>query len=66
MAGPLRMPMMLRGVLALLAIPAAFASPWLGLLFLLAAELIERVLFFRAVSAPKMPGNFGPQAIAHS
>jgi formate dehydrogenase iron-sulfur subunit len=27
---------------------------------LLASELLERVLFFRAVSAPKMPGAIGP------
>ena len=32
--------------------------PVLGCLFLLLGELLERVLFFKAVAAPKMPGAF--------
>ena len=38
-------------------IVALVAAPlWLALLPLLAGELAERTLFFRAVDAPKMPG----------
>jgi Fe-S-cluster-containing dehydrogenase component/DMSO reductase anchor subunit len=33
------------------------AVAWLALALLLAGELAERYLFFRAVDAPKMPGN---------
>ncbi|OYU97987.1 MAG: molybdopterin oxidoreductase, partial [Verrucomicrobiales bacterium VVV1] len=32
------------------------SARWLALALLLAGELTERVLFFRAVDAPKMPG----------
>jgi Fe-S-cluster-containing dehydrogenase component/DMSO reductase anchor subunit len=56
--GPLRKILLARGILALLAIPAAFASPWLPLPLLLAAEILERQLFFQSVQAPKMPGGF--------
>ena len=43
------------GGLALLAV-----NPWLALGPLVAGELLERVLFFRAVDAPKMPGYAAP------
>ena len=66
MAGPLRAAMILRVATAALAAGLAFVIPELAFIVLLGSELIERVLFFKAVSAPKMPGNFGPQAIAHS
>ena len=61
MAGPLRFACMLRGALALCAVAASFISPWPAIFLLLGAEVLERMMFFRAVSAPKMPGNFGPQ-----
>jgi Fe-S-cluster-containing dehydrogenase component/DMSO reductase anchor subunit len=63
--GPLRNTLLVRCILALLAIPAAFASPWLALPLLLAAEILERQLFFQSVQAPKMPGNFGPSVVGH-
>jgi DMSO reductase anchor subunit len=40
--------------LAARAVPPA--AVWLILALLFAGELTERVLFFRAVDAPKMPG----------
>lgn len=63
--GPLRHFLCARFILVLLAIPAAFVSPWLALPLLLTAEIIERQLFFQSVQAPKMPGNFGPPAASH-
>ena len=62
MAGPLRSACMLRGAVALCAVGASFISPWPAIFLLLGAELLERLIFFRAVSAPKMPGNFGPRS----
>ncbi len=58
--GPLRSILTLRIVFAFLAILAASILPWAALPFLLAAEFLERQLFFQSVQAPKMPGSFGP------
>jgi formate dehydrogenase iron-sulfur subunit len=58
--GPLRRILLARITLALLAIPTAFFHPFAALPLLLAAEILERQLFFQSVQAPKMPGNFGP------
>ncbi|HVU31880.1 MAG TPA: DmsC/YnfH family molybdoenzyme membrane anchor subunit [Opitutaceae bacterium] len=44
-------------LLATGSVPGWFAWPALG--FVLAGELLERALFFRAVDAPKMPGMPG-------
>jgi hypothetical protein len=75
LCGELRQPAALRfglGALGtLLALALSSGAPTIGtvgmLVFvltvwgcLLASELLERVLFFRAVSAPKMPGAIGP------
>jgi Fe-S-cluster-containing dehydrogenase component/DMSO reductase anchor subunit len=75
MVGELRQPTALRFVLGALGAGLALAlssgAPTVGTLgmlvfvlavwgSLLASELLERVLFFRAVSAPKMPGAVGP------
>ena len=52
------------GLLGLFAFAAALCAavpvwlPVLVCLFLLLGELLERVLFFKAVAAPKMPGAF--------
>ena len=56
--GPLARAVYTRHLLALAAlIPLTFATPlWLALPLLLAGEIAERYLFFRAVDAPKMPG----------
>jgi hypothetical protein len=51
---------LLRGPLAVAAAAVAALHPWLSLPLLLAAELLERQLFFQSVHAPKMPGHFGP------
>lgn len=59
--GPLRPILTARFVLASVCIPLAAWLPWLALPVLVAAELCERLLFFQAVHAPKMPGNFGPE-----
>jgi len=58
--GPLRKTLHLRIGFALLAILIALIQPWAALPFLLLAEICERLLFFQAVQAPKMPGSFGP------
>jgi Fe-S-cluster-containing dehydrogenase component/DMSO reductase anchor subunit len=58
--GPLRAILLARITGALLAIPAAHLHPFAALPLLLAAEILERQLFFQSVQAPKMPGNFGP------
>lgn len=55
--GPLRRILIARIVCAHLAIPAAFLHPFVVLPILLAAEILERQLFFQSVQAPKMPGG---------
>ena len=60
--GPLGIILRCRIALALLAMFVACIQPWAALPVLLLAELLERQLFFQSVHAPKMPGNFGPQA----
>lgn len=57
--GPLRKILTARIFLAGIAIAVSLFSPWLALPILLAAEILERQLFFQSVHAPKMPGNFG-------
>lgn len=57
--GPLRRIFIARDVCALLAISAAMFHPFAALSLLLAAEFLERQLFFQSVQAPKMPGGFG-------
>jgi len=59
--GPLGVILRSRVTFALLAIFAGFIQPWAALPLLLLAELLERLLFFQSVQAPKMPGNFGPE-----
>ena len=55
--GPLARPVLVRDLLGLAAFFLLVAFPgWFALLPLLAGELMERYLFFRAVDAPKMPG----------
>ncbi len=56
--GPLRAIMGLRFILAVCSALLLPAMPWPGFALLLIAELCERVLFFKSVHAPKMPGNF--------
>jgi formate dehydrogenase iron-sulfur subunit len=58
--GPLGIFFRIRIVLCLTAGVASIFQPWLALPLLLAAEILERQLFFQSVHAPKMPGNFGP------
>jgi Fe-S-cluster-containing dehydrogenase component/DMSO reductase anchor subunit len=58
--GPLRHILIARIACAITAIVASFLHPWAALPILLAAEILERQLFFQSVQAPKMPGNFGP------
>lgn len=58
--GPLAAVFRARMLLALAAPIIAVFQPWLALPLLLAAELLERQLFFQSVHAPRMPGNFGP------
>jgi DMSO reductase anchor subunit len=70
LAGPLREANQLRVVAALLGgillplllalgeLPAA--ASWAALALCLASELAERWLFFRAVDAPRMPGQPDP------
>jgi len=56
--GPLRLPMLLRATLALTGCAMLAAYPgWWQWPVLLAGELCERLVFFRAVDAPKMPGQ---------
>ncbi|MES2983539.1 MAG: DmsC/YnfH family molybdoenzyme membrane anchor subunit [Verrucomicrobiota bacterium] len=57
--GPLRRILVARLAFALTSIVIAFIHPWFALPVLLAAEILERQLFFQSVQAPKMPGNFG-------
>jgi formate dehydrogenase iron-sulfur subunit len=63
--GPLRNILRGRIILALSSIGAALIDPWFALPLLLAADLLERQLFFQSVQAPKMPGNFGPHGTHH-
>ena len=55
-----------RVLLAFAAVACAPLAPWLALPLLLAAELLERQLFFQSVHAPKMPGHTGPARAHHS
>lgn len=57
--GPLRNILIARTSLALLAIFLAPFNPWLALPVWLTSEILERLLFFTSVHAPKMPGTFG-------
>jgi Fe-S-cluster-containing dehydrogenase component/DMSO reductase anchor subunit len=56
--GPLRRLVIARALAAIGAIPLLFSpAPLAALLPLIAGEALERLLFFRAVDAPKMPGQ---------
>ncbi|HLP09723.1 MAG TPA: DmsC/YnfH family molybdoenzyme membrane anchor subunit [Opitutaceae bacterium] len=56
--GPLRTTLLVRFVLGVAAVATFLAAPGWGAFALFAAgELAERILFFRSVDAPKMPGN---------
>jgi Fe-S-cluster-containing dehydrogenase component/DMSO reductase anchor subunit len=55
-AAPLRRTHRLRLALGLGAIPLFFLHPLPAFLFFAAGELVERLLYFRAVDSPKMPG----------
>lgn len=57
LGGPLRATAIWRGGWAVLAVFIACFHPMAAIPFLLAAELCERMLFFQAVQAPKMPGQ---------
>lgn len=57
---PLQLVLCLRMILLIVAMMIVLVEPWLALPFLLFADIFERQLFFQAVHAPKMPGNFGP------
>ncbi|MBL9201618.1 MAG: dimethyl sulfoxide reductase anchor subunit [Opitutaceae bacterium] len=55
--GPLARAALTRDVFGMIALIALAVAPaWLALIPLIAGELTERYLFFRAVDAPKMPG----------
>jgi len=55
--GPLARVVAFRLVLGVSAVLLLVVNPgWTALVVLLAGELVERTLFFRAVDAPKMPG----------
>jgi formate dehydrogenase iron-sulfur subunit len=54
--GPVGFPARLRIALAMLGALSGFASPLLALALLLAAELLDRFVFFRAAAAWRMPG----------
>jgi formate dehydrogenase iron-sulfur subunit len=56
--GPLRPILIARIVCAVLVMPAALVHPLAALPLLLAAEILERQLFFQSVQSPKMPGGF--------
>lgn len=58
--GPLRCILNGRFILAFAAALTALANPCLAFPLLLAAELLERQLYFQSVHAPKMPGSFSP------
>lgn len=56
--GPLRTTLFVRFALGIAAVATFVAAPGWGAFALFAAgELAERILFFRSVDAPKMPGN---------
>jgi DMSO reductase anchor subunit len=58
--GPLRLHVVSRSAVAALATAAfAFGLGLPGLALLIAGEIAERILFFKAVDAPKMPGQPG-------
>ena len=57
--GPLRVLTVSRFCLALLSVVVLAVMPWAALPILLASEILERMLFFTSVQAPKMPGTFG-------
>lgn len=63
--GPLGLVLRWRIALALFAIIAAIFHPWTALPVLLAAEILERQLFFQSVQAPKMPGGFASKNHSH-
>ncbi len=57
-AGPLRTVVRVRLALGVAALVLfALQQPWFGFLLFAAGELLERVLYFQAVDAPKMPGQ---------
>ncbi|MEM9235218.1 MAG: DmsC/YnfH family molybdoenzyme membrane anchor subunit [Verrucomicrobiota bacterium] len=60
LTGPLAALTLTRFTLVAIAAATVLLSPWLALPILLAAEILERQLYFQSVHAPKMPGNFGP------
>ena len=56
--GPLRTGSAIRDLLGIGALVLLFTLPgWTAFTLLLAGEIAERCLFFRAVDAPKMPGS---------
>ena len=57
--GPLRRILNVRFILAFFAAYLVLVAPWFAMPVLLASEILERVLFFKSVQAPKMPGSFG-------
>ncbi len=57
--GPLRLLTVTRFVLACLSIVTLAINPWAALPIFLASETLERMIFFKSVQAPKMPGTFG-------
>ena len=57
--GPLRRILNARFILAFVAACLVPVAPWFALPILLASEILERMLFFKSVQAPKMPGTFG-------
>jgi Fe-S-cluster-containing dehydrogenase component/DMSO reductase anchor subunit len=59
--GPLGLILRSRITFALFSIITAVFHSWSALPVLLAAEILERQLFFQSVQAPKMPGGFGPK-----
>ncbi len=65
LSSSLRATLGVRCVMGALAACAVWISPWACLPWLFIGELAERLLFFKAVHAPKMPGNFGPAGATH-
>jgi hypothetical protein len=57
--GPLRRILNARFILAFFAAYLVLVAPWFALPVLLASEILERMLFFKSVHAPKMPGSYG-------
>ena len=58
MWAPLKKDTIIRMICGVLAILLAPVNHYLALPFLIAGELLSRLLYFRAVHSPKMPGNF--------